>query len=289
MRVWRAERVHHRSRASRQRERLLTESRSPISLDDTKYFGEAFFPLVRPHQLLVGRGRSTEATKAVPCEQAQFILLLLIHRSACQACEPPGAAPQPSRQRPSRSSRAYFAIPRPRATGVAGDGLLRGDRVHPHAADGRFAQDNIVVEDNQVTVRMPKGDNPNAQDNWSWRYDRAAQRLAGDGVRRAGAPIVQSVLQGYNGTVMCYGQTGAGKTFTQIGSLESYQNRGITPRAIAEIFAYVSRPPAVRGDGQRLVRRDLPGHAHRPSLDAADGGADDGAARAGRGQARRLR
>jgi hypothetical protein len=25
------------------------------------------------------------------------------------------------------------------------------------------------------------------------------------------APIVQSVLQGYNGTIFCYGQTGAGK------------------------------------------------------------------------------
>jgi len=38
------------------------------------------------------------------------------------------------------------------------------------------------------------------------------------------------------GTVMCYGQTGAGKTFTTTGSTESYQNRGIIPRAISQLF-----------------------------------------------------
>ena len=32
-----------------------------------------------------------------------------------------------------------------------------------------------------------------------------------------GAGMVSSVLQGVNATVMCYGQTGAGKTFTMTG------------------------------------------------------------------------
>ena len=99
----------------------------------------------------------------------------------------------------------------------------------------------------QLTVRMPKGDNPNAQDNWSWRYDSVLHNASQETTYiEQVQPIVQSVLQGYNGTVMCYGQTGAGKTFTQIGSLESFQNRGITPRAIAEIFAYVSDPLSSR-------------------------------------------
>ena len=30
-------------------------------------------------------------------------------------------------------------------------------------------------------------------------------------------PVVESVLNGYNGTVMAYGQTGTGKTFTMSG------------------------------------------------------------------------
>ena len=109
-----------------------------------------------------------------------------------------------------------------------------------------FAGDHIIVgeDHSSLTVRMPKGDNPNAQADWSWKYDavlhNASQETA---YSEQVAPIIQSVLQGYNGTVMCYGQTGAGKTFTQIGSLESYQNRGITPRAVGDIFSYIAEHP----------------------------------------------
>ena len=33
-----------------------------------------------------------------------------------------------------------------------------------------------------------------------------------------GAPIVQSVLEGYNGTILAYGQTGSGKTYTLLNA-----------------------------------------------------------------------
>ena len=116
-------------------------------------------------------------------------------------------------------------------------------RTRPTAS---FAQENIQVGEDrsQLTVRIPKGDNPNAQDSWSWKFDSVLHNASQETVySEQVAPIIQSVLAGYNGTVMCYGQTGAGKTFTQIGSLESYQNRGITPRAVADIFQYVSEHP----------------------------------------------
>ena len=40
----------------------------------------------------------------------------------------------------------------------------------------------------------------------------------------------------FTGTVMCYGQTGAGKTFTMTGATENYKHRGLIPRAIQQIF-----------------------------------------------------
>jgi len=53
------------------------------------------------------------------------------------------------------------------------------------------------------------------------------------------APIVEGVLKGYNGTVMAYGQTGTGKTYT-LGSLgegdDGYAQRGIMVRAVDDIF-----------------------------------------------------
>lgn len=47
---------------------------------------------------------------------------------------------------------------------------------------------------------------------------------------------VASVVDGFNGTIMCYGQTGAGKTFTMTGSTANFKYRGLIPRAISKIF-----------------------------------------------------
>lgn len=54
-------------------------------------------------------------------------------------------------------------------------------------------------------------------------------------------PVVESVLDGYNGTVMAYGQTGTGKTFT-LGKLgeEDVADRGIMVRALEDILADTS-------------------------------------------------
>ncbi|KAJ1416054.1 P-loop containing nucleoside triphosphate hydrolase [Sesbania bispinosa] len=54
-------------------------------------------------------------------------------------------------------------------------------------------------------------------------------------------PVVESVLDGYNGTIMAYGQTGTGKTYT-LGRLgeEDTAARGIMVRAMEDIFADVS-------------------------------------------------
>ncbi|GLV35272.1 Kinesin-like protein at 64D [Carabus blaptoides fortunei] len=53
-------------------------------------------------------------------------------------------------------------------------------------------------------------------------------------------PVVNSVLQGYNGTIFAYGQTGSGKTYSITGSAE-YENRGLIPRTIQYIFNYIQK------------------------------------------------
>merc|ERR1719324_1816754 len=49
-----------------------------------------------------------------------------------------------------------------------------------------------------------------------------------------------------NGTVLCYGQTGAGKTYTMTGVPNSYTHRGLIPRAIGEIFQEINNRPEKR-------------------------------------------
>lgn len=63
----------------------------------------------------------------------------------------------------------------------------------------------------------------------------------------AAKPIVEACLQGYNGTIFAYGQTGAGKTFTIQGpnvDQPNYENdelRGLMPRAFEHIFDFFDR------------------------------------------------
>lgn len=44
----------------------------------------------------------------------------------------------------------------------------------------------------------------------------------------------------HKGTVLCYGQTGAGKTFSMTGATENYSQRGIIPRTIQHLFKEVN-------------------------------------------------
>ena len=44
-------------------------------------------------------------------------------------------------------------------------------------------------------------------------------------------------MDGYSGTIMCYGQTGAGKTFSMTGSTSDYRYRGLIPRAIHKLYS----------------------------------------------------
>ncbi|KAJ8934379.1 hypothetical protein NQ314_013420 [Rhamnusium bicolor] len=52
-------------------------------------------------------------------------------------------------------------------------------------------------------------------------------------------PLVASVLEGYNGCVFAYGQTGTGKTYTMEGC--DREEIGIIPRAFEQIWAHIDR------------------------------------------------
>ncbi|KAF3434013.1 hypothetical protein FNV43_RR25116 [Rhamnella rubrinervis] len=84
------------------------------------------------------------------------------------------------------------------------------------------------------------------KNNWSsesYRFDEvftetASQKRVYEVVAK---PVVESVLNGYNGTVMAYGQTGTGKTYT-LGRLgkDDASERGIMARALEDIFSSTS-------------------------------------------------
>lgn len=52
-------------------------------------------------------------------------------------------------------------------------------------------------------------------------------------------PILESVLEGFNGTILTYGQTSSGKTFTMEGVCGNVEYEGIIPRIIKNVFDYI--------------------------------------------------
>uniref|UniRef100_A0A8C4UKI5 Kinesin-like protein n=1 Tax=Falco tinnunculus TaxID=100819 RepID=A0A8C4UKI5_FALTI len=109
-------------------------------------------------------------------------------------------------------------------------------RVKPTA---EFAQDMIKFGPDNKSIAIyikkdaKKGVVNNRQTDWAFRLDgvlhNTSQELAYETVAKK---VVSEALVGYNGTIMCYGQTGAGKTYTMTGATAEYEHRGIIPRAI---------------------------------------------------------
>ena len=61
---------------------------------------------------------------------------------------------------------------------------------------------------------------------------------------KACRPIVDSVLQGYNGGIICYGETGTGKTYTI---------KEIIPQVISQVFNYINESDS----GNELFKIDI--------------------------------
>eukprot|EP00746_Dinoflagellata_sp_MGD_P126900 gnl/MRDRNA2_/MRDRNA2_61617_c0_seq1.p1 gnl/MRDRNA2_/MRDRNA2_61617_c0~~gnl/MRDRNA2_/MRDRNA2_61617_c0_seq1.p1 ORF type:complete len:815 (+),score=122.89 gnl/MRDRNA2_/MRDRNA2_61617_c0_seq1:96-2540(+) len=54
--------------------------------------------------------------------------------------------------------------------------------------------------------------------------------------------VLQGVLNGYNGTIFCYGQTATGKTWTMEGTHVG-EGRGIIPRAFESLYSHMANMP----------------------------------------------
>ncbi|KAL4362200.1 hypothetical protein GQ457_04G032320 [Hibiscus cannabinus] len=152
-----------------------------------------------------------------------------------------------SRLPPSSNHSSGSAPRRTSSAGAGGDAVpgrvrvavrLRPRNAEESIADADFA-DCVELQPELKRLKLRKN-------NWeseTYEFDGvltefASQKRVYEVVAK---PVVESVLDGYNGTVMAYGQTGTGKTFT-LGKLgeEDTSARGIMVRSMEEILANVS-------------------------------------------------
>uniref|UniRef100_A0A3B4F4U2 Kinesin-like protein n=1 Tax=Pundamilia nyererei TaxID=303518 RepID=A0A3B4F4U2_9CICH len=104
--------------------------------------------------------------------------------------------------------------------------------------------ENILEIDDklgQITIRNPKAppDEPMKVFTFDSVYGWNSKQsdIYDDAVR----PLVESVLQGFNGTIFAYGQTGTGKTHTMQGVSNDPERRGVIPNSFQHIFTQISR------------------------------------------------
>ncbi|PNH06269.1 Kinesin-II subunit [Tetrabaena socialis] len=99
-----------------------------------------------------------------------------------------------------------------------------------------------------VTLHNPKGDEPPKNFTFDISFDwNVTQKEVYDIVAR---PIVNSVADGYNGTIFAYGQTGTGKTHTMEGA-PTPELQGIIPNCFDHVFEIVN---SSAGTKQWMVR-----------------------------------
>ena len=102
-------------------------------------------------------------------------------------------------------------------------------------SDGKKGIVNMDTKLGQIAIKNPKLDDKEPPKtftfdivyNWNTEQITLYQETA--------SPIVDSCLEGYNGTIFCYGQTGTGKTFTMEGA-SGDKTKGIIPNAFDHVF-----------------------------------------------------
>ncbi|KAG5831092.1 hypothetical protein ANANG_G00300190 [Anguilla anguilla] len=90
-----------------------------------------------------------------------------------------------------------------------------------------------VEEPNRIVVDTGRGHQPHSLDFDAVWGENATQK---DVYESTAKPLVEALLQGYNGCVITYGSPGSGKSYTLLGGSLAGKQRGIISRAAEDIF-----------------------------------------------------
>jgi len=109
-----------------------------------------------------------------------------------------------------------------------------------------FAKDMLFFNQDNKTIRVQIDHGQSMvvnhkQKDWDFRvsktlHNKSQASVYEDCARRA----VAVALDGYNATILAYGQTGAGKSYTMYGANETFEHRGIVPRAVSQVFSFLN-------------------------------------------------
>ena len=124
-------------------------------------------------------------------------------------------------------------------------------RVRPMNKHEKEQKSTICVDvdtgNNSVAVTSSKNDTKTFQFDYVYPMDTTQREI----YDQVAFPIVDSIFQGYNGTIFAYGQTGCGKTYTMMGVVDNPELKGIIPNAFSHIFGFIK----TEGESKKFLVR----------------------------------
>ncbi|XP_067910518.1 kinesin-like protein KIF15 isoform X2 [Heterodontus francisci] len=150
-------------------------------------------------------------------------------------------------------------VPSVQSPSVEGDSIKVYVRVRPPAKSTELFTDGdhglCLAVTSSNTIRLSSKPEPKI-----FTYDHVAdmdttQEAVFSAVARG---IIESCMNGYNGTIFAYGQTGSGKTFTMLGPSDDSENfthnlRGVIPRSFEYLFYLINREKEKAGEGKNFL------------------------------------
>ncbi|CAD8199987.1 unnamed protein product [Paramecium pentaurelia] len=97
----------------------------------------------------------------------------------------------------------------------------------------------VIVHEDTNSVEL-RNSQDNEVKNFTYDYVFGAETPQLQIYQKSAFNLVESVADGYNGTIFAYGQTGCGKTFTMIGDPTNENMKGIIPRTFDQIISIIN-------------------------------------------------
>ncbi|GAB9476159.1 hypothetical protein Gpo141_00013229 [Globisporangium polare] len=113
-------------------------------------------------------------------------------------------------------------------------------RIRPLSTKEKQDGRNYIVfankEQGEISLANPEADDREPPKKFTFDAAIPPECSQMDVYNKAAMDIVESVVNGFNGTVFAYGQTGAGKSHTMEGYSEPPEEKGIIPNSFKHIF-----------------------------------------------------
>jgi len=112
-----------------------------------------------------------------------------------------------------------------------------------NSTEVKDSRENIVEMDLKEAVARVR--RPGTTDFKDFTFDQVygPNTQQADFYEQTGYAIVENVMDGYNGTIFAYGQTGTGKTHTMVGPDGNEEQYGVIPRTFHHIFRNINSTP----------------------------------------------